>query len=718
VRAAAALLLAAAWIGVPGAAAAQDAKDPEFPRRLAAMKKAAFSLPEAAKEPMAPKGERFLSAHQWKDREAAREAETQAALAAVRALAESPDSRVFEELARGLGVCRRMLASAEPPLAEAVDRLDKKREPWFEKREEEFRRTGSWPSTVLVAEKQAIDTLLWIQQEAAHAVDFALRVRDALVEGLSRNLEVLGDRREAAWKAAVKLGTAAADPFDRAAFCLAAQGIPGPEADRTLLEIEAKEKDPAVLGACIEALAARRCAAAFPRLLARLDDPDLGVVIAAVRGMTRFRSAETVPALAARLARAPEGRVRADLLEALFALTGKVIADDPGAWESWWRREGEKFLRRWDPDPAVRLDEVEAIGLTDERLINVPAELSALLPAETDPKVREAILENLTIHRSDAVRLTLLRCLYDPSKSTRIAAIRGLSAYRHVSVPEELMRLALRADAEELQAIHQTLRTLWGGAGQFGVDAPERDKLLRWWDTSRDRVAEHFGRLGASEVASGRQPSPADESRWKDRNFYGLRVESDRVLFVVDVSLSMEEPAKRPGRKGTATGDPEPGEDGKPLRKIEVAKNELRRVLRGLPEGTRFGLVLFSFRPEVWDQGLVKMDGEVRKKAIAWVDALRTREATNVYDALEEAFRIGTEKSPLRAAGPPDTIYFVSDGAPTVGKFLQPDLIREHVRRWNRGRNLKIHVVGVGDDHDVLFCRNLAEENGGYYVAR
>jgi hypothetical protein len=191
---------------------------------------------------------------------------------------------------------------------------------------------------------------------------------------------------------------------------------------------------------------------------------------------------------------------------------------------------------------------------------------------------------------------------------------------------------------------------------------------------------------------------------------------------VVDVSLSMEEPAKRPGKRGTPTGAPEDGpgagEDGKPPRKIDVAKGELRRILRGLPEGTRFGLVLFSFRPEVWDQGLVPMDAEARRKALAWVDALRTREATNVYDALEEAFRIGTDRSPLRAAGPPDTIFFVSDGAPTVGKHLRPDVIREHVRRWNRGRNLKVHVVGVGDDHDVLFCRSLAEENGGDYVAR
>jgi hypothetical protein len=114
----------------------------------------------------------------------------------------------------------------------------------------------------------------------------------------------------------------------------------------------------------------------------------------------------------------------------------------------------------------------------------------------------------------------------------------------------------------------------------------------------------------------------------------------------------------------------------------------------------------------------MEMNAVNRKKALEWVEALKTREATNVYDALESAFALGTPRSPLRSAGVPDTMYFVSDGAPTAGKFLKPDVIREHVRRWNATRGVKIHVVGVGADHDVVFCRSLAEENGGFYVAR
>ena len=580
---------------------------------------------------------------------------------------------------------------------------------------EEYYRTGKIPTAFPVTTLKALDALGWAQKEAAHGLALVLQVRNALVRGMVRNLEILGEDRVEVWKAVLKMSQSP-DPQDRAAFCDAVKGLPGEEVDMVLLSMEGKERDPVVLATTLDALSARRSEEGFRRLVKRLQDPDVSVVVGAVRGITRYRRPDTVPVLAERLKTA-EGRIFSDLTEALFTVTGKHLPDAGAAWEGWWKKEGVNFLRRWAPEVQTRLDEVEGIGLTDERLIDVAAELAALLPTETDAKVREAIIENLSIHKSDFARLTLIRALYDPLKGTRIAAIRGLSQYQHVSVPEELVRIVPLADDDEVQAIFGSLRALWGGPSEFRVDKAEREALLRWWDNNKDRVADQFLKLGARGIASGRKPPPATEAQWQDRNFYGLRVESSRVLFVVDVSLSMEEPAKKPA-KGTATGDPEPGADGKPLKKIDVAKNELRRVLRSLPDGTQCGLVFFSATEKVWDQGMVVMGPDTRAKAIKWVDDLKTLAATNIYDALEEAFLIGTPKDPLNAAGPPDTIFFVSDGAPTAGKFLDPLMIRTQVKRWNAGRNIKIHVVGVGDDHDVVFCRNLAEENGGYYVGR
>jgi hypothetical protein len=103
---------------------------------------------------------------------------------------------------------------------------------------------------------------------------------------------------------------------------------------------------------------------------------------------------------------------------------------------------------------------------------------------------------------------------------------------------------------------------------------------------------------------------------------------------------------------------------------------------------------------------------------VDWVKELKMDPGTNVYDTLELAFQLGTPKSTLRSAESPDTIYFVSDGDPTVGKYLEPEPILEFVRRVNAHRRVKIHAIGVGFDHNVDFLRTLSEQNGGVYVAR
>ena len=66
----------------------------------------------------------------------------------------------------------------------------------------------------------------------------------------------------------------------------------------------------------------------------------------------------------------------------------------------------------------------------------------------------------------------------------------------------------------------------------------------------------------------------------------------------------------------------------------------------------------------------------------------------------------------------PDTIYLVSDGQPTVGKFTEGALILEYIALWNKRRKVKVHAIGVGDGHDLNFLRSLAESHGGEYVPR
>jgi len=684
-----AALAAALLLGTAAAAAPPALKDPQYEARAVAFRKA-LRPPPAKGEPGAPASER---------------------VAAVAALARTRDARVFEDLARSLSPLAREIEKAEAVLGEATKRLEQVRNAHFQQAEEEFRRTGKWPETILRSTQQALETLGAKQTEAAAAYDLLVRVRDAVAAGMGEHLLALGPDRQQVWKGAVTAATSSRDPGERAAFCEALRSIVGRDAEEALLGLESSDPDPQVVVAALGALAAQRSAPGLDRLLKRLEDPDWTVAAAAVRGVSRYRDPRVIPALVARLAKA-ERRIYSDVVDALFDLTGKHLPETADAWAGWWKAEGEKFLERWSPEKSKRLDEVERISLADTKTLDVAAELAALFETETDGEVRTEILGNISIHPSPSARVALVKALWDPSKEIRIAAVNYLAnpAYRHVSVPGELMRRVDPADADEVRAIHRALRTLWtvpGGEQEFAA-AAEKEALQRWWDQNRDRVAERFTRLGARDVAAGRRPRADDlEGTWRDRNFYGLKLVTDRVLFVVDCSLSMEEPAKKGERESK--------------KKIEVAKSELTRAIRALEEGATFGILVFSATAELWETGMVPADAIAKKRAVEWVGALRTHQATNVYDALEAAFLLGTPRAPQaarRSAGSPDTIYLVSDGAPTVGKFTRGEVILEYVRRWNRNRGVKVDAIGVGEDQDVNFLRTLAEENGGVYVAR
>jgi len=66
-------------------------------------------------------------------------------------------------------------------------------------------------------------------------------------------------------------------------------------------------------------------------------------------------------------------------------------------------------------------------------------------------------------------------------------------------------------------------------------------------------------------------------------------------------------------------------------------------------------------------------------------------------------------KSPL------DTVFFLSDGRPSVGKLVDTNEIRKEVRRHNEVFRIVIHTIAIGE-FQKEFLQQLAEENGGVFV--
>jgi uncharacterized protein YegL len=207
------------------------------------------------------------------------------------------------------------------------------------------------------------------------------------------------------------------------------------------------------------------------------------------------------------------------------------------------------------------------------------------------------------------------------------------------------------------------------------------------------------------------------------QTFYGLKTESQKVLFVVDISGSMEGKdegnlADRVVAQATSTGGQAVGgaiggsvgsfigaQTASEATKLGGAKRELIPALQGLPESSSFSIITFGNDTREWYRGMVPATGTNRNLAVAFVKQLEANGGTPASEALAKAF---DQKEA-------SIIFFVSDGQPTDGS---PDQILGQVGSLNATHHVKISTVGLGDDQDAKFLDQLAVQNGGKYVKK
>ncbi len=324
---------------------------------------------------------------------------------------------------------------------------------------------------------------------------------------------------------------------------------------------------------------------------------------------------------------------------------------------------------------------------------------------------------------SDVVEL-LTPLLDDKDKRVQIAVVDALAHRGGREVIEPLFRAIDRTSGRVQDDIADALARLTGK--NFG---PQSAQWESWWGVYGPKLKD------AELVRRTAEEFVAIKEGEKDKAtllYYGLRVLSDYVTFVIDCSESMKEeyvPAKEKEKAANArrTGKtvvdtPEEkkkradAEKNAKKQRIKVAKDELTGVVTGLKEGTSFNIVRFDtfvvdFVRNTLASGdalLKKMDEKLRPMALQFVYTAKPAGLTNLSGALESAF--GYEDV--------DTIFLLSDGAPTVG-ITEPELFLRTVKRWNRLRKIKINVIGFDlKPNERALLRELADQNFGVFVER
>ncbi len=340
-------------------------------------------------------------------------------------------------------------------------------------------------------------------------------------------------------------------------------------------------------------------------------------------------------------------------------------------------------------DWFVRAHAVTALGARDKA--NALVELAS---KESEPGVRVALADALA-GRPEG-RSILEGYLRNDYWQVRIAASRSLASIGDKRSVEPLISALKGTEGRVQDEINQALKAITG-VDKNGSYAAWNE----WWSLHQEEFLKGEYRPLPSERAEGKGGSL----------FYGVRVKSTRILFILDVSASMLQKAAWKPEEGS--------EKLKGDRCLDVAQYELRRFLKQLPDSAEFNVMLLyggnALAFEKFGKGKAQRD-----RALKFLDSIQIIDGTDISGALLRAFDLcgGASISARPKLGGFDTIFLITDGI-TTGGIQDPKLLVERIVEVNRFRKVAIHAVGIHSSGEgVMLLKPLAEATGGSYTER
>ncbi|OUU22740.1 MAG: hypothetical protein CBC13_07210 [Planctomycetia bacterium TMED53] len=352
------------------------------------------------------------------------------------------------------------------------------------------------------------------------------------------------------------------------------------------------------------------------------------------------------------------------------------------------------------------------------KLVGLPAGEAFDRVCELAIKDRRApvrvILTLVLANRTElAANKAVLTNLYDNDPSVALTSVEALAKKENFSsvdhLIEALARLEKARNADSLLA-YEIRRCLLKITGE---DFKNADDWRNFWAPRKDNYKKPDPKTVKKGMTSVRRDPPA---------FFGMEVVAKNVVFLLDVSGSMEkidelpeEPGgNSPGGRGTGVGAPEiekPKDSASnPARqRLKRVQNELIRTIEKLPDDVMFNIITFNHEIKSLAQGLKKATSRNKREAINYVKNFQAQGETWTDHALREAF----SASNLRA------IFLLSDGAPRRDNtLLETGPILQWVREANRFRRVRLNTVGFAQAGKSLraFMRSLAKQNNGEYI--
>jgi len=333
-------------------------------------------------------------------------------------------------------------------------------------------------------------------------------------------------------------------------------------------------------------------------------------------------------------------------------------------------------------------------------------ETRKLVVSDPAEKTQLAAMDALGLLGGDAQAAipAIAKHLESPQWQLRVAACQSLGAIGNMKAVDPLLARMKIETGHVREEIHDALKTIT--RDDLG---PAYDEWQKWWDRQKQNapggLPERPKKPKVSD-ADARYAAPAPK-------YYGIQIYSNRIGFVLDTSMSMDQsfepdPAamKALSREYTGTS------------KLAICKEEIAATLKTLDPRAHFSIIVFNTRIDSWNRDPQPASASNIEAASSWLQNLPPAGETNYYGGLRAALNLDeTSEIPQNFKPTPDTLTFLTDGMPTEGEITDADTLLEWYTSLNRYARIRTHVIAFGTkgvDLDVL--RKMAERNGGRFV--
>lgn len=375
-----------------------------------------------------------------------------------------------------------------------------------------------------------------------------------------------------------------------------------------------------------------------------------------------------------------------------------------------------------DRNAAVKSAAAEALGALGAKSAT-PA-LNAVIASERDETVLIACADALSLIKDPASGAAVATLLENPGWRVQVAALNALSTIRSKDSVQPVISYLKEAEGRPRQDALRALQRITKKT--FGMDAKA---WQGWWDRNKAEWVPP-----PDTVKDPDDDAPEKGYARKPTSYHRMVTISQRILFVIDISTSMETPILLKAGKKVAGADPMTGA----TRKIDIAREELAFTLRGMDPETKFNIIAFETDIRFWQKETVMASPGNVQTALRWILSQQARKPTggggldsegrmvgrtNSYGALRAVFGLplkkaagGTTGYPAgKAPRPPwDTCFFLSDGAPTEGDITNIDEILAEVERWNKMARIVINCIGMEESVGLTqLLTGLAKIGGG-----